>query len=111
MPEIDISENGLSLLKLLKNLKRGKAAGPDRLKPFLLRELREEITPIIKPFKQERVKVMPVFKKGDTSLALNYRPISFTCILFKVLEPILASSIIEHIDGQGLMYGLQYSFR
>ena len=24
-----------------------KAAGPDKLKPFLLRELREEITPII----------------------------------------------------------------
>ena len=46
MPEIDISKNGL--LKLLKNLKPGKAAGPDRLKPLLLRELREEIAPIIK---------------------------------------------------------------
>ena len=46
MPEIDISKNGL--LKLLKNLKPGKAAGPDRLKPLLLRELRKEIAPIIK---------------------------------------------------------------
>ena len=41
MPEINISENGL--MKLLQNLKPGKAAGPDKLKPLLLRELREEI--------------------------------------------------------------------
>ena len=40
MPEI--------LLKLLHNLKPGKAAGPDMLKPLLLRELRDEIAPIIK---------------------------------------------------------------
>ena len=44
MPEIYISENGL--MKLLQNLKPGKAAGPDKLKPLLLRELREEIDPI-----------------------------------------------------------------
>ena len=46
MPDIDISFNGL--LKLLKNLKPGKAAGPDKLKPLLLKELRDEIAPIIK---------------------------------------------------------------
>ena len=46
MQKIIILENGL--LKLLKNLKPGKAAGHDKLKPLLLRELREEITPILK---------------------------------------------------------------
>ena len=45
MQEMTISENGL--MKLLQNLKPGKAAGPDKLKPLLLRELREEIAPII----------------------------------------------------------------
>ena len=94
MPEIDISKNGL--LKLLKNLKPGKAAGRDRLKPLLLRELREEIAPIIKiifdrslqkgklPADWVKANVMPVFKKGDKSLASNDRPISLTCILCKV---------------------------
>ena len=101
MPEIDISLNGL--LKLLHNLKPGKAAGPDMLKPLLLRELRDEIAPIIKiifdrslqtgklPADWTKANVMPVFKKGDKSLAANYRPISLTCILCKVLEHILAS--------------------
>ena len=121
MPEIDISKNGL--LKLLKNLRRGKAARPNRLKPLLLRELREEIAPIIKiifdrslqtgelPADWVKANVMPVFKKGDKSLASNYRTISLTCILCKVLEHILASNIVKHLDGQGLMYDLQHGFR
>ena len=46
MPDLDISLNGI--LKLLKNLKPRKAAGPDQLKPLLLKELRDEIAPIIK---------------------------------------------------------------
>ena len=121
MPEISISENGL--LKLLKNLKPGKAAGPDGLKPLLLKELGEEIAPILKiiyerslqtgklPADWTKANVMPVFKKGDKSLASNYRPISLTCILCKVLEHILASNIVKHLDEQGLMYDLQHGFR
>ena len=50
---------------------------------------------------------MPVFKKGDKSLASSYRHISLTCILCKVLEHLLASNIVKHLDGQGLMYDLQ----
>lgn len=44
MEEFGISVAGI--LKLLKNLKPGKAAGPDRLRPLLLQELREEIASI-----------------------------------------------------------------
>ena len=121
MPDIEISLNGL--LKLLKNLKPGKAAGPDKLKPLLLKELRDEIAPIIKvifekslqtgklPSEWVTANVMPVFKKGDKSLAANYRPISLTCILCKVLEHILASNIVKHLDAQGIMYDLQHGFR
>ncbi|MEW8546320.1 MAG: reverse transcriptase family protein, partial [Candidatus Thiodiazotropha sp.] len=121
MPNIDISLNGL--LKLLNNLKPGKAAGPDRLKPLLLKELREEIGPIIKviferslhtgqlPAEWVKANVMPVFKKGDKTQASNYRPISLTCILCKVLEHILASNIVKHLDEQGVLYDLQHGFR
>ena len=54
---------------------------------------------------------MPVFKKGDKSLAANYRPISLTCILCKVLEHILASNIVKHLDAQEIMYDMQHGFR
>ena len=46
MPDIDISINGI--LKLLNSLKPGKAAGPDSIRPILLKELRVELAPIIK---------------------------------------------------------------
>ena len=54
---------------------------------------------------------MPVFKKSDKSLAANYRPISITCILCKVFEHILASNIVKHLDGHGILYDLQHGFR
>ena len=53
---------------------------------------------------------MPVFEKGEKSLAANYRPISLTCILCKVLEQVSASNIAKHLDEQGLMYDLQHGF-
>ena len=46
MPDIKISEAGI--LNLLKNLIPKKAAGPDRIKPVILQELRVELAPIIK---------------------------------------------------------------
>ena len=122
MPQIEISINGI--LKLLYNLKPGKAAGPDKIRPLILKELRVELAPIIKVIFERsletgklpadwciKANVTPIYKKGDKSLASNYRPISLTCILCKVLEHILASNIVRHLDGQGLMYDLQHGFR
>ena len=45
MPNIKVSEN--EILKLLKDLNPHKAAGPDELKPLVLRELREVIAPML----------------------------------------------------------------
>ena len=121
MPDIEISLNGI--LKLLFNLKPGKAAGPDKIRPLILKELRVELAPIIKvifersletgklPTDWCKAHVTPIYKKGEKSLASNYRPISLTCILCKVLEHILASNIVRHLDGQDLMYDLQHGFR
>ena len=102
----DFSISVAGIIKLLKNLKPGKAAGPDRLKPTLLKELSEEIAPIIQviferslqtgklPSERCRAQVTPILKKGDKSSSANYRPISLTCILCKVLEHIIASHLV-----------------
>ena len=45
MPEIKIDEN--EILKLLSNLKVDKVAGPDDIKPIVLKELRKEIAPVM----------------------------------------------------------------
>ena len=46
MPDIKISEAGI--LNLLINLIPKKAEDPDRIKPVILQELREELAPIVK---------------------------------------------------------------
>ena len=96
MPEIDINLNGI--IKLLSNLQPDKAAGPDEKKPTVLMELRMEIAPVIKmifekslatgklPSDWTKANVTPIFKKDEKSDPSNYRPISLTCILCKVME-------------------------
>ena len=91
MPDINI--NGKGILKLLLNLKVDKAAGPDDIKPFVLKELRKEFTAVIQVIFERSVetgqlpkdwtltRVSPLFKKGDKSDPTKYRPISLTCIL------------------------------
>ena len=45
MQEFQISIGGI--IKLLSNLKTGKDAGPDKIRPLILKELRNEIALII----------------------------------------------------------------
>ncbi|MEW8544058.1 MAG: reverse transcriptase family protein, partial [Candidatus Thiodiazotropha sp.] len=121
MSDIYVSENGI--LKLLKDLNPHKAAGPDELKPLVLQRLRETLAPMIQVIFQRSLtmgqvprdwndaNVCPLFKKGDSSLASNYRPISLTCILCKCLEHIVASNLVSHLDSRNILFDLQHGFR
>ena len=104
--ELTITENGI--LKLLININQNKAAGPDNIRPRLLKELAKEIAPILTlifqtsietgdvPSDWRNANVSPVFKKGERYRAENYRPISLTCICCKLIEHIITSYIINH---------------
>ena len=121
MPAIIISVNGVA--KQLSILNTGKAAGPDGHTSRILKELHTEIAPILadiyKAFLSEGVAhtdwknafVTPVYKKGPKSKAENYRPISLTCICCKVLEHIIASNIMSHLDKNNLLFHKQHGFR
>ena len=121
MPDITVSLNGV--LKLLKDLNPHRAAGPDQLKPIVLRRLWDVIAPVLQVIYQKSLDtgrvpndwntayVCPLFKKGDTSLASNYRPISLTSTLCKVLEYIVTTKLVSHMDHHNLLYDLQHSFR
>ena len=121
MPEIKIDHNGV--LKLLSNLKPDKAAGPDSIKPVVLKQLKIEIAPVIcllfektlqtgqLPSDWKKAQVCPLFKKGDKTEPSNYRPISLTCILCKVMEHIIASNLSTHLNKHNILYELQHGFR
>ena len=121
MPDICINLNGIT--KLLSNLRPDKAAGPDEIRPIVLKELRSEIAPIIQliferslatgevPSDWTKANVSPIFKKGDKSDPANYRPISLTCVLCKVMEHIIASNLTKHLNKHNILYDLQHGFR
>ena len=50
-------------------------------------------------------------KKGDKADPSNYRPISLTCVLCKVLEHMVASSLSKHFTELNILYELQHGFR
>ena len=39
--------------------------------------------------------VAPIFKKGNRVLAENYRPVSLTCITYKLFEHIVSRHILD----------------
>ena len=70
------------------NLNSSKSPGPDNIRPGLIKEViaaimdpllytyNLSISTGIVPEKLKTAKVVPVYKKGNRSLASNYRPIS-----------------------------------
>ena len=57
------------------------------------------------------ISICPAFKKGDKNNAINYRPISLTCIICKLFEHVVTSSIMTHLEYNNIFYDLQHGFR
>ena len=55
--------------------------------------------------------VSPIFKKGSRSQVTNYRPISLTSQLCKILESILRDAIVHHLENHSLILQSQHGFR
>ena len=54
--------------------------------------------------------VVPIFKKGSKGDALNYRPISLTCVIGKLMERILKEDIVEHLMQNKIILESQHGF-
>ena len=54
--------------------------------------------------------VIPIFKKCEISDPGNYRPISLTSTVCKVLESIIRESIVEHMTSNNLIPNTQHGF-
>ena len=121
MPEIQVTEKGV--LKLLQALNISKAAGPDGIRPKVLKELSSELAPIFTLLFQaslhqqsipniwKHANVTPIYKKGDKTNPSNYRPVSLTCISCKLLERIICSNLMQNLTKHNILYPLQHGFR
>ena len=121
MNDIAVSKDGV--IKLLKVLNPSKALGPDEIHPRVLKELATELGPGFAHLFQQSTdtgeipkewslaNICPLFKKSDRSLACNYRPVSLTCVPCKLLEHIVCSNIMAHLDEHNLQSDRQHAFR
>jgi hypothetical protein len=65
----------------------------------------------IVPVFKKGTHIVPVFKKGNKNKPSNYLPVSLTCILCQILEHIIQSSIIKHLDTHKILTDSQHGFR
>ena len=112
----------MKLKKLLKALKIDKSPGLDGVHPRLLKETSETICrPLTILFNKslakrkipddwKRAKISAIYKKGDKCSANNYRPVSLTSVVCKVMEKIIRKHVMDHMKTNNLFSNKQYGF-
>ena len=133
IPEPGITHNGVTLenvqcteadvLSRLDHLNANKSPGPDEFLPRVMKEVSTQVAPHLTaifnnsletgevPSDWKEANVTPIFKKGDRKLPGNYRPISLTSVVGKVLEGIIADRILDHLESNNLLLDSQHGFR
>ena len=103
LTNIVISVEGVE--QLLSNIVPHKSSGPDQIPGRLLKLMAHEIAPSLSAIYQASLEqgvmpqdwrnalIVPIFKNGCRSQPSNYRPISLTCIVCKILEHIISTNI------------------
>ena len=118
---LKICEKGVA--KLLCEVDPFKAGGTDELPCRILRELAEDIAPILTdiytqslssgelPSTWKSAYISSIFKKGAVCEGENYRPVSLTCIPCKILKHIICSHLRSHLDKYGALSPYNHGFR
>ena len=110
------------VLNQLTKLNVNKSCGPDEIHPRMLIELADYIAePVallfnltikygIIPEDWKWAYLSPIYKKGARSNAENYRPISLTSILCKIMESFARERLMHHLLEKKLLSTKQFGF-
>jgi hypothetical protein len=108
--------------KSLEGLGSDKAAGVDGVRPHVLKicagALAEPLSLIFKrsvregyvPKQWKDANVTPIFKKGSRLAAVNYRPVSLTSVVCKVLEGLIRDRFMQYLENEKLIAKEQHGF-
>ena len=121
LSDIIITEK--AVLDKLNNLNTNKTPGADNIHPRVLKELSMSLSkPLTYLFNKsindgqlptdwKTANVSAIFKKGEKSDANNYRPVSLTSIVCKILESIIRDVLQNFFENQNLYSSCQHGFR
>ena len=123
-PDINHLEIGLEgVYKQFNNINPNKACGPDELPAKLLKTVSSEIAPLMQflfqqsydqgcvPVDWNKAIVTAIHKKGPKWDPANYRPISLTCLVCKVMEHVVLSHMAKHLAKHNILLDSQHGFR
>ena len=95
---------------ILPDIKSSKAAGIDSTPARIIKDIANEIAaPLtflisiswqsgVFPTSEKIAKVIPIYKSGDRSNIVNYRPISVLNIISKSFERIFYNQLIDYLE-------------
>ena len=108
--------------KKIKAMKDNKSPGVDGIPPKLLMETVEQISiPLARvfnlslkegvvPFEWKEANVIPLFKKGSRNKSENYRPVSLTSVICKLLERLIKDHMVDFLVKHKLLNSSQHGF-
>ena len=106
----------------INNMKENKSPGVDWISPKILKETVEQIsTPLahmfnmslqegIVPLEWKEANIVPLFKKGSRNKSVNYRPVSLTSVICKLLETIIRDHMMDFLVKPKLINPSQHGF-
>ena len=104
---------------LLDRIDVSKSSGPEKIPGRLLQSLGKEPTTVVHciftqslctgelPTEWTQANVAPILKNGSKLQAVNYRPVSLTCITCKLFEHIICKHILAHLEDHKILTDLQ----
>ena len=120
MPNIIITET--KVRQKILNLDENKSVGPDGISAKLIKKAVDAFTPVLTrlfvlsyekgqiPKKMKCANVIPIFKAGDKRCPNNYRPVSITPIVSKLMESIIKDDLEKHVYGSEILHSSQHGF-
>ena len=120
MSEIDITQD--LVRKKIDMIDTSKSTGPDGVPALLIKNAADTFTPILTkiyrlsyesgkvPAGMKIAHIKPLFKSGEKNSPNNYRPVSITSVLSKILESILKDHFETHIQSFDIMHTSQHGF-
>ena len=94
----------------------------DGIPPKLLMETVEQISiPLARvfnlslkegvvPFEWKETNIIPLFKKGSSNMSENYRPVSLTSVICKLLERLIKDHMVDLLVRHKLLNPSQHGF-
>ena len=109
--------------KIIDKLETKKPPGYDKIRVKDIKEIKEQISPIITKLIRKTIEtgIIPhkmkisihrvIYKNGDKTNFTNYRHIANSSIIMKIMEKYVASKLVKYLKDFDIIINRQYSYQ